>query len=182
MSMFGKPEDFAIEAMVESELTSPSALWGRLRVWVEGNSFGDFDDPYCGLYPAYCGFRDMLDKIEELYDPELMDLSIDKLYAKVDKALYGVWVDGEFLDEDSEEGDEVYWRHNFLANWGEMFDQAEKSYIFKLSDNRLMVIQPKKNGSSIIKHNCSVIEFKNVIDQFLVWYDREEYRLSGKDV
>lgn len=182
MKKFGKCEVFAIEAMVESELIPPSALWGRLRVWVDGKPFGDFDDPYCGLYPAYSDFKDMLEKIEELYDPELMELSIEKLYAKVDEALYGVWVDGELLDEDPEEGAELYWRHNFLTNWGEMFDRTEKSYIFKLSDGQLMVIQPKVNGPSIIKYYCSVSEFENVVKQFLAWYDGEEFRLSGKDV
>ncbi len=182
MKKFGKREGFAIEAMVESELTPPSSPWGRLRVWVGGKSFGDFDDPHCGLYPAYSGFKDMLEKIEELYDPELMELPIEKLYAKVDKALYGVWVDDEFLDEDPEEGSEVYWRHNFLTNWGEMFDRTEKSYIFKLSDGRLMVIQPEENDPSIIKYYCSAGEFENVIKQFMVWHDSEELRLSGKDV
>ena len=182
MNKFGDCKDFAIEALVENELVPPSAPWGRLRIWVGGKSFGDFDDPHCGLYPAYSGFKGMIEKYDELYDPGLLELSTEKLYAKIDKALYGVWVGDELLDDEPREGDDEYWRHNFLTNWGEMFDRTEKSYIFKLPDDRLMVIQPIEGESSIKRYCCSTSGFKKAVKQFLVWHDKEEFRLSGKNV
>ncbi len=182
MSKFGNCKDFAIEAFVESELTPPSPPWGRLRIWVDGKSFGDFDDPHCGLFPAYDGFKSMLENFNDLYDQNLLELPTDELYEKIDKALYGVWVGEEFLDEEPEEGDELYWRHNFLTNWGEMFDRTEKSYVFKTDDGRLMVIQPKDDEPEIATYFCSANEFTKVVMQFLKWHDREVLRLSGKNV
>lgn len=179
MKKFGNIETFAIEAMTESDLIPPSAPWGRLRVWVDGMAFGDINDPHCSLYPAYDNFKGMLQTIVELHDSELLKLPIDKLYAKVDEALYGIWEDGEFLDKAPEEGSETYWKHNFLTNWGEMFDRTEKSYIFKLSSNQLMVIQPIPDGSSIAKFYCPTREFENVVKEFIDWYEFEQFRLKG---
>lgn len=47
--LFGLKEAFAIEAMVEPDLVPSSAVWGRMRIWCKGTSFGDYDSSHCAL-------------------------------------------------------------------------------------------------------------------------------------
>ena len=52
--MFGDPEDFAIAAESDATAASPaSTVWGHMRIWCRGVSFGDFTERHCGLSGAH---------------------------------------------------------------------------------------------------------------------------------
>ncbi len=184
MMKFGKFEEFAIEAMVEDYLEVPSAMWGRMRVWVDGQSFGDIDDPNCSLYCAYSGFKDTVENFNKLADEKLNSLSCEELYHKVDEVLYGKWVDDELVDEDTTESPEDYLLHNFLTNWGEMFDQTNKCFIFKASEDKLRILQASDytDEAHVNEYCCSSMMYLKTVKEFLQWYENTEAKLSGKDL
>lgn len=55
--IFGKPDEFAIEAMLETASNSQSGLWGRMCIRAGNVVLGNYEEPYCSLYPAYKHFK-----------------------------------------------------------------------------------------------------------------------------
>lgn len=107
--IFGDKADFAIEAMIELGLEPPSSIWGRLRIWVQGNSIGDFNDPHCGLYPSYENFKKTADVLSSLWSNDFLKLTDIELWNLLDGSMYG-YHGTEEIDYDSLYGDEIdYW-------------------------------------------------------------------------
>lgn len=85
--LFGNPTDFAIEAMTEPHLSAPSALWGRMRVVCDKQIYGDYENPHCALYPAYCQFRWFRENVADLWDSSFNGLSNSELHDLLDHAI-----------------------------------------------------------------------------------------------
>lgn len=176
--LFGNRDDFAIEAMVEEHLDPPSAVWGRMRIWVGGHSFGDYDDPHCTLYPAYSKFKELINNLNSLHNIELLSLAVEECYLRVNEALYGKYVDDELVESEYEKFADKYWKHDFLTNWGEMFDRTEKPFIFRSDSDTLMVLQPDVWSKEIKQYYCNIKSFCNTVNEFLVWHETETARLT----
>ena len=85
----GNPTDFAIEAMTEPNLWAPSAVWGRMPVVCDKQIYGDYENPHCALYPAYCQFRWFRENVIELWESSFNGLSNSELHDLLDHAFYG---------------------------------------------------------------------------------------------
>src|SRR5438128_886855 len=96
--VFGDRADFAIEAGVEPDLTPPSAVWGHMCVWCRGVPLGDIENRQCGLYGAYCGFREVASRIDRLWAKELDGLDDVAAWNHLDGLLYGYHGDVELAD------------------------------------------------------------------------------------
>jgi len=176
--LLGSREEFGIELFLEEDLTPPSAMWGRMRVWVEDHSFGDFDNPHCALYPAYDKFSDLIKNIDELYESDFINLDPDECYRRVDESIYGKYVDDELVDSEFEQYSDKYTKHDFLTNWGEMFDLTIKPFIFRQEKDHMIVFQPDPWSGKVKTYRCSVEVFLKVVRQFKSWFEENSKELE----
>jgi hypothetical protein len=186
MMIFGDPSDFAIEAMIESDLTVPSAVWGRMRIWCQEETIGDYNEPFCALYPAYLGFNDLQQTISTLRWNGIEEMTNAEIWNFLDGLLYGYQGDVEIQDdrplEQMQKDATEYGKFNFLTNWGEQFDQGGKSFIVCKDGRKITIL----NRSLPAKYDIAVITSKlalnNAISLFLSWFDNEARRLSGESI
>lgn len=180
--LFGTTETFAIEAISESELVAPSAVWGRMRIWCEGYSIGDFTEECCALYPAYLGFKNIAVMLPTLWDEEFYGLDDVDLCNKLDGLLYGYH--GEMPLEDNRSLEEceydwnVYGRFNFLTNWGEQFDRGGKSFIFCQPNGTVRILNRFYFSNCGSSRQAPLDSVLSAINGYLEWFKRETQRLT----
>ena len=183
--LFGNPSEFAIEAMLEPGIRPPSGVWGRMQVWCQGVSLGDFTDPCCGLYPSYLGFRDMSAVLPTLWHQEFDGLTDLELANKLDLLLYGYRGDEYVQDDRSVEECERDWleygQHVFLTNWGEQFDRTGKAFVFS-KDAASVVILIRVPGTSVEVRRLETTReaFCTAALEFVRWFDEMAESLSGQ--
>src|SRR4051812_2503027 len=97
--LFGDPKDFAIESGVEPGLARPTAGWGHMCVWCRGVALGDITNTHCGLYGAFCGFRTLLENLDDLWDESFVGLDAQATWNLLDGRLYGYHGDVEIADD-----------------------------------------------------------------------------------
>lgn len=180
--IFGKPDQFAIEAMVEPYLVAPSSVWGRMRVWCAGTPLGDYSSEHCGLPGAH--FEELGHKVLTLWRGEFNGLSNDQIFDLLDFRLYG-YVDGIEMPDDRtdvqvDQDAAAYGRFNFLNNWGEMFDQIGKAFIL-CPDGASTRVLYRPYGVAV----CQAFEAPStlVIDacsNFVEWHDANSVRLRSR--
>jgi len=183
--LFGNKHDFAIEARVEDDLKPPSHPWGRMCIWVSGKQIGDYEDPHCGLYPAYEGFLKIRKSLDSLWCTEIDSLSDRETWNLFDEHLYG-WRGNEEVeldDEYDEESDlsERYWKFNFLTNWGEMFDGGGKSFLLNDSSGSLRVLNFDYDLDVVNRYTCSKKGFIEVSQEFIEWYEEQLELFGGEN-
>jgi hypothetical protein len=180
--LFGNKELFAIEAMSEPELEAPSAVWGRMRVWCEDASIGDYEEPFCALYSAYCGFKNLTTTLPRLWADELEGLSEGELWNHFDGLLYGYRGDVALQDERTLEqcqADSRIWsKYNFLTNWGEQFDNGGKSFILCTPPGVVCVLNQTFPPERGVCARAPLSEVLNAIYQYLNWFKGESARLG----
>jgi hypothetical protein len=180
---FGREEEFAIECAVEPDLIRPSAVWGRMRVWCEGEAIGDFSEAHCALYPAYKGFCALRRALPRLWREEFVGLPLDELWNRLDGLLYGYHGDVETLDDRSVEAcrrDSMeYGGFSFLTNWGEQFDRGGKSFIFCPDGKKVLVLNRALSAARGIAVTAPLEAVLRSIDDFTAWFEREAARLTG---
>ncbi|WP_291457231.1 hypothetical protein [Cupriavidus sp.] len=180
--IFGSRQDFAIEVMMEPDLTPPSAVYGRMRVWCKGVQFGDFSDPRCALYPAYLGFKELLQILPELWLEDLDGLGDLQLADRVDLLLYGAR--GDQLIDDARTVDEcqrdwrIHRRFSFLNNWGEQFDRDTKSFIFCPPSRKVKILVRTSDVEEVISLQTSLLDVTTAIQHFLKWFEDSAALLS----
>ncbi len=175
--LFGKKNDFAIEAMTEPHLKVPSQPWGRLCVWVAGNEIGDYDDPHCGLYPSYESFNEICGILNELWEIEFEHITDIEIWNYLDELLYGYHGNIEIndkrnLNEMCADADK-YSKYNFLTNLGEMFDRDGKSFILKTPNGKLKILNFDYNENIINSYLCNEFSFRSAIKDFSAWYEEK---------
>jgi hypothetical protein len=171
--LFGNPTDFAIEAMTEPHLSAPSAVWGRMRVICDKQIYGDYENPHCALYPAYCQFRWFRENVIDLWDSSFNGLSNSELHDLLDHAIYG---DDNRNTQEIESDSMRYGRFNFLTNWGEQFD-GYKSFIVSPMAGTLIILR-RDEGGLLIVASCSTQGFVKAADEYLDWFHAETERLT----
>jgi hypothetical protein len=179
--LFGSRQTFAIEAIVEPDLRIPSAVWGRMQVWCQGDSIGDFNERHCALYSSYMGFKSLQRSLSSLWLQEFEDLSDTAMWNHFDGLLYGYHGDVELKDERTSEqvrSDSArYRRFDFLTNWGEQFDRGGKSFIVCTPDGSVRIYNRSLPGS--IRREASLPDVLFAIEHFIQWFDSEFERLQG---
>lgn len=180
--LFGIQEAFAIEAMLEPNLEPPSAVWGRMQVWCEGVSLGDFSEEYCPLYPSYLGFRSLEKSLPDLWEPEFNGLSDIELWNRLDDLLYDYHDLGELDDNRPVAQGQVPWerynRYNFLTNWGEPFDRNGKSFIVCPPPATVRVLNRSLSPARGLSLEAPLGEVIKAIRAYLQWFESEAQRLS----
>jgi len=183
--IFGSKSDFAIEAMVEPELAPPSHPWGRLCIWVDGKKIGDFDDPHCGLYPCYENFQEKCEELNELWENSFIEFSDIEIWNFLDGLLYGhhgnVELDDEKTLEQARIDSDTYSKYDFLTNWGEMFDRDGKSFILKLPEGRIKVLNYDYQKEIVNCYFCTEMGFRRASKEFASWYSKQLEVLEGEN-
>jgi hypothetical protein len=181
--IFGTKEAFAIEAMSESELKPPSAVWGRMQVWCQGASIGDFSNEYCSLYVSYLSFKALSTRFHQLWKTEFDGLSDEALWNHLDELLYGYHGDIELEDDRSIEECQRDWDEygvfNFLTNWGEQFDQGGKSFIVCTPAQQVRILNRSLPPSCGLALEAPVFQVSGAINGFLRWFEEEASRLGN---
>ena len=181
--LFGDKTDFAIEAMVEPELTPPSAVWGRMRVWCQDAPLGDFDDPFCALYPAYLDFWRLSQRIDRLWTAELQDFTDEEIFYFLDRLMWGDGLESLLTKEKFKtllENPIEWGLCNFLTDWGEQFD-GTKAFILNPPGDSLRILcreLPPERGIGVSVSRKGFLAAAAAFDQ---WYEEQKTRLSPED-
>ena len=180
--LFGDPSNFAIEVMAEPELVAPSTVWGRMCIHIGEVILGDYNDPHCGLYDAYCEFGWHLNRVEPLWDQAFDGLSLEQIHDTVANAIYG---DDDRTNEQIQQ-DSIRYRHfDFLTNWGEQFD-GYSSVIVASNDETITILHrpysdnPRRRiETEFVVAECTRTGFIDTVRQFVYWFDAETKRLTS---
>ena len=179
--IFGDPKTFAIESITEPHLSPPSPVWGRMQLLVDWYVFGDISDEHCGLYGAYCGFRDLMSHQGQLWHSSFDGLGDNQIHDVVRHAIYG---DDNRSSEKVMLDSQTYRPFDFLTNWGEQFD-GFASVIFQRDDKQTTIAhvphsafaRTRPEGSPVSFH-FSTASFNSATMKFLTWFEAETKRLS----
>lgn len=173
--LFGTKDTFGIEAMTEADLARPSTVWGRMRIWCQNESFGDFENPYNALYSASECFRSALNAYPDLWDPAFDDLDDAQIFQQFNEAIYtGVDLGAEEISQLAAR----YWKFDFLTNWGEHFDPLKGFLAFDPNGDTLLMVE---DGNDVVRgfrfpQSC----FVRAATDFVDWFDSEAERLHKK--
>jgi hypothetical protein len=176
MTILGDKNTFAIEAIIEPGLKAPSPIWGRMCVWCNGTTIGNLDEKHCGL-EAFSNFSDKIKQIDGLWMSEFDGLSDHELWNYLDGLLYGYHGDIEL--EDNRTLDQMrldakkYGKFNFLTNWGEMFDNDGKSFIFHHPEGKIKILNRQLNSKNIISFSTTIYAFCHAIEEGMSWYHEQ---------
>jgi hypothetical protein len=142
--IFGDTNNFAIEAYHE-----PSGPewhgFGRLCLHIHGTRIGDIHDRHCSLHNITRRFRELVETIHSLWNPEFEKLSDSEVFSLIDQELY--------LGEPTENRSQ-YAVFDFLTNDGEMLD-GTKTFIFCRRNREIHVLFQFRDPA-VHSHLCSV--------------------------
>jgi hypothetical protein len=183
--LIGDASDFAIEVMIEPDLKTPSAVWGRMCVHIAETILGDYNDPYCALYPAYRHFEWHAKYRDRLWDAVFDGMAPEGIHDTVHDAMYG---DDDRTIEEIQRDSHRYGAFDFLTNWGEQFD-GYSSVIVSPAPDTIMVLHrpyvdmdsPRRLPKDCVVAHCSRSGFVNASAKFVDWFDRESERLQRKE-
>ena len=180
--LFGSTDVFAIEAMTETHLRAPSAVWGRMRVWCAGKEIGDFSEAHCGLGAAYQGFKALEQVLPSLWMAEFEHLDDAELWNLLDGELFGYHGDVALDDNRTVEECRDAWsrigQFSFLTNWGEQFDRGGKSFIVCRPGGTVRILNRALSKPPDIACEAPLVQVISAIERFLAWFDLEAKRLS----
>lgn len=171
--IFGDKATFAIEAMVEPGLAVPSAVWGRMQVWIRGESIGDITDAHCALYQSYVGFLALQRELSGLWLSEFDGLDDQAMWDHLDGLLY---VNDARTDEQLHIDSIRYGKFNFLTNWGEQFDRDGKSFVVCDPDGLVRIFNLGLTGR--VAREVNVSDVRLSISRFVQWFEFETERLQ----
>jgi hypothetical protein len=173
--LFGSTDDFAIEAMLEPNLKPGSAAWGRARIWCQGTELGDYSREYCTLGVLSERIRKLEGELDQLWSPELAQLSDLELINKLDGILYGYH--GDVPVEDEYVDGRPWWKFNLLTNSGEMFDGIGKTFIFGPPGDAVFILH--RQGTAIRRLTTTRAAVRAAAKAFTQWYAVENHKLNG---
>lgn len=173
--LFGTKESFGIEAETEADLTPPSTVWGRMRVWCQNESFGDFENPYNSLYSASECFRSALHAHPDLWDSTFDDLDDAQIFQKFNEAIYR---EADLGAEEISHLADRYWKFDFLTNWGEHFDPLKGLLAFDPNGDTLFMVEDGNNA--VRGFRFPQADFVRAASGFVGWFDCEAERLQNQ--
>jgi hypothetical protein len=163
--IFGNPADFAIEAEDDGLPHDPkSILAGRMRIWCGNSSTGDFGEKQSSLWNSQQELAKIAADLSAITNPALWNLGDEDLWDRFDQALYiGVGQSKEEMENDYA----AWGPHDFLTNWGEMFN-GNKGMIYCLPDGRIRMLVQQRDDS-IRNYTVTAKGFKDAIAGFSLW-------------
>jgi hypothetical protein len=173
--LFGTKDTFGVEAMTEADLARPSTVWGRMRIWCQNESFGDFENPYNALYSASECFRSALNAFPDLWDSAFDDLDDAQIFQQFNEAIY------TGMDLGAEEISQLaarYWKFDFLTNWGEHFNPLKGFLAFDPNGDTLFMVEDGNDAVRGFRFPQSC--FVRAATDFVDWFDSEAERLHKK--
>lgn len=183
--LIGDRSDFAIEVMVEPDLTIPSAVWGRMCVHIAGKTLGDFTDSFCALYPAYGHFDWHAKHRDRLWEASFDAMTPEEIHDTVRNAVYGD--DDRTMDQILRDS-RRYSKFDFLTNWGEQFDGYSSVIVSPAPEIMMVLHRPYARPESarllpmdFFVAKCSRLGFINASLGFVKWFDRESERLQKQE-
>ena len=178
--LFGQKQRFAIEAMIEPGLSSPSSVWGRMRVWCDGRAMGDYLNERCGM--PYIQFRALRAGLSKFWLREFDALDDVSIFHRLDSALFGCRDGIEVVDErtPAQYRDDalLYDRFTFLVNWGEMFDGDGKLFVLCPDGIRVRVLHQPAGATGCSVLTATVADVEDACDGFLSWFERQASALG----
>ena len=177
--MFGDPNEFAIQAGLDTDGSLSSVLWGHSCLWCRGVPIGNINKLFCGI-----GFGDRLQKwlepvagqpvIAGLWADEFEGLSARDLWNFLDERLYGCR-DDEIIETDQPydemvEQAERWRRFDFATTWGEPFD-GHKSFIMRPPGGAVRILARLPPRREISVFDVSLDLFLTASRDFIAWYD-----------
>lgn len=167
--IFGTKNSFAIEALLEPDLSPPCAVWGRMCLWIDSEMLGDIDNPYCALYTSAKGMRTMAKCLESLWDSSFDGLTDEERFQLFDRAIY---LDDERSIDEAVRDASRYGRFDFLTNWGEHFDPLKGFLAFDPHSQKVLMMIRRADESLLITH-LDRDQFYDVAISFAEWFDAE---------
>lgn len=172
--LFGTKNSFAIEALVEPDLLPPSAVWGRMCLWIHSEMLGDLNSPHCSLDASAEGMREKADGLESLWDSSFDALTDEERFQLFDWAIY---LDDERSIDEAIRDASRYWRFDFLTNWGEHLNRLKGFLAFDPHRQKVLMMIRRADESLLIIHLDRDL-FYDVAIAFAQWFDAEVARLS----
>jgi hypothetical protein len=184
MMLFGDKSTFAIETMIEPDLTPPSAPWGRMRIWCQGVSLGNIDDQYCGLDHAFAKLAELARDLDTLWRDEFSTMREPALLDYLDECLFGTQGEHDLPYDRSPEEVRADWERygafSFLTNWGEQFDRCGKPYIVCPPGEEVRIISrefPPEGRHSVA---TSKTAFCDSVIAASVWFAQQRAALNNE--
>ncbi|MFM7646842.1 MAG: hypothetical protein ACKO50_01990 [Cyanobium sp.] len=186
--LFGRRDDFAIEAGIDGSSSVSPTVWGHMCIWCRGAALGDLDDRLCAIGIARDRFRPLMTpdggrlRIDCLWAEGFADLDSNAVLNFLDRMLFAHDDDGECLLDKSMDQincDHAAWGDfGFLANWGEQFD-GYKSFLVRPPGDSVRILSRKFPASMGRAVDVSRDMFVEAVTAFCAWFDeiqREQIR------
>lgn len=181
--LFGRRDDFAIEAGIDKCSSMSMTVWGHMCIWCRGAALGDLDDSLCAIGIARDRFRTLLSpvrgqlRIDCLWADEFAELDANAVLNFLDRMLFGNDDDGYWgLDRTMVQLHrdlDTWGDFNFLTNWGEQFD-GYKSFILRPPGDSVRVLSrhlPASMGRAV---DVSRDTFVAAVEAFCQWFDERQ--------
>jgi hypothetical protein len=176
--LFGDPNEFAIEAVLEPGPEYPAvqgtSLFGRMCVWMRGRSVGRFDEPCCGLGAPARSFVEVDTALGTLWDDRFEALAPDEIFDWLDAHCFAAYRHTTLpFDEWPDDPPPSLWRFSILINWSEAFD-GWKVFLLQPSKERLMALVLTRDAEHVEVYEFSTGAFRSAVRAFARWLDDQE--------
>ncbi|MCL1994006.1 MAG: immunity 42 family protein [Spirochaetes bacterium] len=177
--MFGNRNIYAIEVYHQPLDSSTFFMCGKMCIYLYAKPFGDIDNEYCHLYPAYDTLKNKISNLLELkYD---FNLNNDfDIFNFLDDKLYNLHEEDERTYEQICNDMNPYLKFDFMTNAGETFDRT-KSFIYMSKNKKIHIMYQNIGDSENDEIICNELDkdiFENTTRGFLKWYEEIE---NGKN-
>jgi hypothetical protein len=188
MMLFGSPEQFAVEAMLEPGpeygFIQGRNLAGRIRIWAAGQAIGRFDEPACWLGPPCQHLVEMEKALDTLWDASFDGLGLDDIFDRLDYEYFGAhrhrcieegWSSEVMARFDPEPTQVGANRFVFLIHSSEAFD-GWKPFLVRPSEGNLVALVLEYDRPDIVALHFPTEACRQAVRAFARWFDEEERR------
>jgi hypothetical protein len=176
-TLLGDKSEFAIQVMSEPDLKPPSAVWGRMCLWVKGIQLGDFNNSHCGLCQCVHHLNQVLEILDELWSNSFNNKSDKEIF----NFLKTAWLDPGFDDFGASNECSQYHKYNASYGFAEMFDSEGMFFILTMPNNILKFLYQPNESSDIKSLAIDKELFTNTVIKFNSWYVEQENILETKN-
>jgi hypothetical protein len=171
LMLFGAPETFAVEAMVEPGPEYPPTVGrnvaGRVRLFMQGHPVGNFATPSVVLRSVSEHLVTLCSVSSSLWHSSLTGLAPQEQFARLDAALYA----GSY-----ESPPKAFSLCTFLTNVSEAFDPIKSFLVCPPTGNAVALVQLEP-GTPVCSFEFPVREFCSAASRFASWLQSQEHAL-----
>ncbi len=174
-SLIGNKSEFAVQVMTEADLTPPSAVWGRMCLWVNNISLGNFNEEHCGLYQCVHHLNEVATSLELLCGDAINNKSDIDAY----NFLKSAWLEPNSNDFGEPNEASQYHKYNISYGLAEMFDKEPIFFLINTSNGHLKLLRQSTTNDDISSHIINKKVFTNVIAELNTWYMQQAEVLNS---